>query len=257
MHTGRSLAAFATLCLATFAVAVPPGPGPMPPPGPHGGHHADMSTIVVTGHGEVSQRPDTAVVRLGATAQAATAAAAHAQVNQAVAASIEKIRALGVPDERISTASLSIYPVYAEQQPRREPVEPRIAAYRASQTIRIELDDLNVVGPVIDTAVASGANQFESLTFELRNDAEARRQALRLATQDARAKAQALAEALEVGLGGVYQAAEQGVVVPVVRAEFAMRAGMMADAAPTSVEPGQLRVQASVMLTYRIEPRGH
>lgn len=254
MRTRSGLAALIALSFAAVAVARPPAPGPAEPLPPRGeGHpHRPPPTIVVTGRGEVSQRPDTAVVRLGAVAQADTAAAAHTQVNQAVAASIEKIRALGVPDERISTAALSIYPVYAEQQPGRQPVEPRIAAYRASQTIRVELDDLTRVGPVIDTAVASGANQFEGLSFELRNDAEARQQALRRATREARAKARVMADALEVSLGDLHQATEQGAVVPVVRQEFMVRAAM--DAA-TPIEPGQVRVEASVTLTYLIAPR--
>lgn len=260
MRTGPAVAALAALSLTALAAARPPAPPPAPPPGPGAGgihEHRMPPTILVTGRGEVAQRPDTAVVRLGAVAQAQTAAAAHAQVNQAVAASLEKIRALGVPDERISTAALSIYPVYAEQQPRREPVEPRIAAYRASQTIRVELDDLTKVGPVIDTAVASGANQFEGLSFELRNDAEARQQALQRATREAQAKARAMAEALEVGLGDIHQASEQGAVVPVVRPEFMMRTAMMDAAARTPVEPGEIRVEASVTLTYLIAPRGN
>lgn len=239
------------------AGAVPPPPAPPPQPEPPRAREMMPPTIVVTGRAEVARRPDLAVLSLGAVAQAETAAEAHTRVNQAVAATLERIKGLGVPPEQISTAGLTIYPVYAEQQPRREPVEPRIAAYRASQTIRVELDDLNAVGPVIDAGVQSGANQFQGLSFELRNDAEAKEEALRKAAEQARAKAQSLAAALSVRLGQLYQVVEQGAVVPVMRPEFAGRAVMMAaDVAGTPIEPGQVRVEASVTLTYLIGP-GH
>jgi uncharacterized protein YggE len=226
----------------------------MPPREAAGHAPVHQRTVIVTGRGEVARRPDLAVLRLGAVAQAETASEAHGRVNEAVAASIERIKGLGVPAENISTAGLAIYPVYAEQQPRREPVEPRIAGYRASQTIRVELDDLGLVGRVIDSSVQSGANQFESLSFELRDDSEARRDSLQRAAQQARSKAQAIAEALGVSLGDLHRAEESGAVVPVIHREFAGRAAMAMDAAGTPVEPWQVRVEASVTLTYLIGP---
>src|SRR5687767_3536905 len=114
MRTAAALAVLAaSMCISLSAGARPPSRPALPPPTPPEGRGIMPPTIVVTGRGEIAQRPDTAVVRLGAVAQAETAAAAHTQVSQAVAASIEKIRALGVPPERIATAALSIYPVYA------------------------------------------------------------------------------------------------------------------------------------------------
>ena len=217
--------------------------------------------LTVTGDGESSSRPDRAVVRLGATAQAETASAAQEQVNQVVQAAVEAIRAAGIREEMISTAGISLYPVYSDQAPRplpgggqQRPPEPRIVAYRASNSVRVIVDDLTKVGDVIDEAVKAGANQIEGLSFELKDDTAARREALTGASKQARAKADAIAQAMGLRIDGVFQVTEGGVQVMQPRMELA-RAGVAAmDAAGTPVQPGQVDVHASVTVTYRVSP---
>lgn len=210
-------------------------------------------TLTVTGQGRVSAAPDRAVVRLGAVAQADEAQAAQQQVNQVVQRALDAIRGVGVPDERIRTVGLSLFPVYSQPEPRPQrgqPEEPRIVGYRASNTVEVTLDDLDLVGQVIDAGVGAGANQLEGLSFELRDDIEQRQQALQRAVEEARAKAQTLAEALGVQLAGVYRASEGGIGVyqPQMRGAMMYARAEMA----TPVEPGQVEVQASVTVTYRI-----
>src|SRR5688572_15241766 len=130
-----------------------------------------LPSLIATGDGEVSVRPDRAVVRLGATAEAKDAKTAQEQVNTIVAKALEAIVELGVRQENISTAGLSLYPVFSNpsfQPPREgeEAQEPRIVGYRASNTLQIRIDDLKQVGAVIDAGVGAGANQLESLNFE-------------------------------------------------------------------------------------------
>ena len=218
--------------------------------------------LTVTGDGESSARPDRAVVRFGAAAQAETASAAQEQVNQVVQAAVEAIRAAGIREEMISTAGISLYPVYSDQVPRpmpagqhpQRPTEPRIVAYRASNSVRVVVDDLAKVGDVIDEGVKAGANQIEGLSFELKDDTAARREALTGASKQARAKADAIAHAMALRIDGVFQVTEGGVQIMQPRMELA-RAGVAAmDAAGTPVQPGQVDVRASVTVTYRVSP---
>jgi uncharacterized protein YggE len=140
----------------------PPAPIPPPQPQPGGDEPRDRRMpplISVSGRAEVGVKPDLAVLRLGATAQADSAAEAHGRVSQIMSAAIENIRALDVPEESISTSSLTMYPVYSQPGPREVNFEPRIVGYRASNTIRIELTDLQAVGAVTDAAVGSGASR--------------------------------------------------------------------------------------------------
>jgi uncharacterized protein len=209
---------------------------------PHG------PTLTVSGQGEVSAVPDEAVVRLGAVAQAARAADAQDQVNAAVQGLLKAIRALGIPEEKIATVELSIAPVYSAQKGRDEKSEPVIVSYRASNVVRVKVEDLKILGSVVDAGLASGANRVEGITFGLKDDREHRRQALSLAAGDARSKAESIAKAMGLKLVTVRSVSEGGLDVIRPQVDFSHR--FAAAAAPIS--PGQLQIKALLTVSYDI-----
>jgi uncharacterized protein YggE len=152
------------------------------------GRERRQPTLTVTGEGEASARPDRAVVQLGAVAQAEHASAAQQQVNQPMESAIKLIRELGIPEESITTVGLMLSPVYSEARPPREHLQaqPRIVGYRASNRIRVEIDNLDRIGAVIDAGLQAGANHVEDLSFRLKDETAARSEALRLASKRAR-----------------------------------------------------------------------
>ena len=108
------------------------------------------------------------------------------------------------------------------------------------------VDDLTKVGDVIDEGVKAGANQVEELSFQLKDDTAARREALTGASKQARAKADAIAQAMGLRIDGVLEVGEGGVQVMRPRMDLA-RAGVAAmEAAGTPVQPGQVDVRATV-----------
>ena len=235
-------------CGGTAAVAQQPPPAvqmvPVPP------------TISVNGQGEVSARPDRAAVSLGATVQSDNAAAAQAEVNKIMQGVLDAVKKTGIAEERIQTSGLTLQPVYTHHQPPRPmgeaPQEPKIVGYRASNTVRVEIDDLTKIGAVIDAGIGSGANQLEYLTFELKEDAAQRAAALTQAAADARAKADAIAAAMGVKITEIHEVVEGG--VQLFKPEYMGRAMMAMDAAGgTPVQPGQVKVQANLTVRYRIE----
>ena len=209
-----------------------------------------QSEIIVHGDGEVSAAPDRAVVRLGVEAQAEEAAAAQAAVNSAMQRVLTSITKLDVPKRSIKTATIVLSPLYSSRSSaNNEP--PHISAYRASNTIQVELSDLKQVGPVIDASMASGANRLDGVSFDLKDDLRQRTDALRQAVTEARTKARAIADTLDVKLGSVAEVNEGGISIIRPQEQFAVRA--MAMAAPsTPVEPGEIRVRANVTMRYRI-----
>jgi hypothetical protein len=214
-----------------------------------------VPTLTVTGEAEVSTRPDEAVVRLGAVAQAPQASAAQQQVNEIMTRAIEDIRRLGIVEDAITTVGVSLQPIYSQPQPRptdQIPPEPKITGYRASNSVRVRLSDLKKVGEVIDAGIEAGANQIEELSFGLKDDTAARSVALQDAARQAKAKADAIAEAMNLKIDGVLEISEGG--VQIMPKYYAGARLAMADAA-TPVQPGQVQVNATVTVTYRISPR--
>jgi uncharacterized protein YggE len=190
-------------------------------------------------------------------AQAKEAASAQKQVNRIVHDAITGIKALGIPEEKITTVGLSLWPVYSERHPKtgEQPAEPRIVAHRANNSIRVRVNDLTLVGEIIDAGVSAGANKIEGISFELQSDTEHRKQALFLAGQTARAKAEVIARAMNVRLVSVVEILEGGISV---MRPLRGRGKMLAAAAdvPTPVQPGEIQIGASVTVRYQIEDLG-
>ncbi len=211
-----------------------------------------ISTLTVLGHGEVAATPDEAVVRLGAVAQAEKAGMAQDQVNAAVQNLLKAIRSLGIAEEKISTVELSLTPVYgsrAQGATGRES-EPLVIGYRAGNIVKVKIDDMKILGKVVDAGLAAGANKVEGISFGLKDDGEHRRKALSLAAVDARSKAESIARAMGVQLAGIRSVTEGGVDLVRPQMDAASRLSAMG-AAP--IQPGQLQIRASLTVSFEIQ----
>jgi len=216
------------------------------------GASREPPVIRVSASAEVSIQPDHAIVRLGVLAQAADASSAQNQVNETMQRVLDRMREIGMPDRTLRTEDLSLYPVYGDQPyPQRgEPQEPKIVGYRASNVVSVEVGELARIGEVIDAGIEAGANQLQGIVFGARNDAGARAEAMKLAIEEARIQADAIASALGVRITGVREVIAGGYDVrppmPYVEARLAR------DIAATPVEPGQVDITANVTVTYEI-----
>jgi uncharacterized protein YggE len=204
--------------------------------------------IAVTGQGEVQVAPDTVDVRLGVEHQANTAREAMERTSRAVQAVIERLRREGVPERAIRTDTLRLDPVY--DQPQQGRGEPRLVGYRASNILTVTLSEVRRAGPVLDAGLAAGANQVQGIHFRLADDLPPRLDALKRASDEAQAKARALAESMRLGLGRVESVAESAGVVPVPH-HFEAMAARGGGGVP--VQPGEITVRAEVTVRYRIE----
>lgn len=212
----------------------------------------EMPQIVVTGFGTVSVNPDQAKISLGVLTIAPTAGEAQKENASRANRIMSALVAAGVPKDKITTENYSIWPEYSYPKPE-ENKAPSIVAYRVSNTILVTLDNITSVGKIVDTAVAAGANQVESIQFLKRETGEVQREALQKACQEARLKADAIAQSLGVQIAGVQSVQESSSVTPppIVYQGAKMAGG--AGSAPTPIEPGELQVTASVSVVFRIK----
>lgn len=247
---------FATLTALGAAAAILctlPAGAQMPVPPDDARHYEPIPSITVSGSGEVRVAPDQASVQLGVVAQKENAGAAQQEASRIAQGILDAVAGLDVPREAVQTSQLVLTPVYEQGGPRQQvPTEPRIIAYRASNVVSVRLDDLEKIGPVIDAGIDAGANQVQGVHFQLEDDREAREEAMRRAVREARGKAAAMADALEVSLGPVLDASEGGVTIH--RPEYGQvrMMAMESQAADTPVAAGEITVSANVTLSYRI-----
>jgi uncharacterized protein len=244
MHQPLTIAATMALLALPLGAQRPAGGGPP---------CKAVPTLIVSGSGQARVAPDEAHVRLGVVAQAPTARAVQDQVSRTANAVLDAVRKVGIAAEEIQTSGLSLSPLYSQIRQGNDNQPPSITGYQANNTITVRVSDLAKVGPVIDAGLGAGANTLDGVDFGLRNDEAARAQALADAARTARAKAETLAKALGVRLGEILEVAEGGVSVsPPPSPRYPMARMEAASMAPTPVSAGQVGVEASVTLRYRI-----
>lgn len=209
--------------------------------------------ISVSATGRVDMAPDMAMIRIGVTHQDEEAATALQMTNDAVAAMLARLEALGIAARDVQTTGLSLSPVWREQ-----PVTPGQPGpsgqsapwgYEASNLVTLRIRDLEQTGAVLADLVNDGANRLEGLSFGLQDPQAAEDEARRAAVTEARRKAALYAEAAGVTLGAVVSLSENG--GGGARPMMMEMASMRADSVP--IAAGELGITAQVQMVFALE----
>ncbi|HTR62598.1 MAG TPA: SIMPL domain-containing protein [Candidatus Binataceae bacterium] len=208
-------------------------------------------TIVVSGNGDASARPDLANLSFAIEVHAKTATEAASRNAAAAQKVTDALKARLGDKGKVSTGGYSLTPDYQQHQNGGMNMAV-IVGYNAQNTISVETSAMDLLGELIDAGIAAGANRVNALDFTLKNDTRARAEALANASRDAQQQAQALAASLNVRLGRIMTASTEGQPrpIPVERGVYAQAA---VQSFKTPVEAGDITVSATVYLTYEIE----
>jgi uncharacterized protein len=207
--------------------------------------------IVTSAQGEGRVTPDRATVHIGVQTRRSTSTAAARDNAVRQRAVIDTLVALGVPREMVSTENYNVFP---ETRYDTNTQRTQVTGYVVSNVVRVELRRTDLVGSVIDAAVAKGANQINSLDFTASNADSARRAALGSAIAQARGDAEAMARASGGSLGNLLELTSSDMGgSPVYRRTFEMNAGQAARA-PSPIEPGEQTLRVMVMARWQFVP---
>jgi uncharacterized protein YggE len=206
---------------------------------PHFGHSATTApagkTITVSGDGSVTAVPDRATFSFSIETRAKTASAALAQNSADAAAVIAALKNAGVTSANIQTSQVSLNPQTSQDG-------TTIVGYAASNGVTVRTA-LASAGKIVDAAVGAGANGVSGPSLDVSDQTSLYRDALHKAVDNAKLKAQALADATGLSLGAVQSVTEGGSATP-----FPITDKMSAAGAP--IEAGTQQIQASVTVTY-------
>ena len=255
------LAALALLALASAAcydVTVEPAP----PPEDSGATVAAIEAVLeqvasgedggisVNGTGSVTVTPDIGVFDVGVEVTEETVALARSGAAEAMQKVRDSVLASGVEERDISTRSFNIYPQYDYN---REEGPPEIIGYTVNNWIEVKVRDIDRLSDILDDAVTSGGDAIRvgGISFRVDEPEQYTDEARMLAVEDARARAQQLADLAGVTLGDARTISEssggfarQGVV----RAEAAF-----ASDASTPVSPGESQISVTVHIVFGID----
>lgn len=211
-----------------------------------------MTGISVAGEGKVTAAPDVANIALGVSVLAPTVAEARQQAAASLDAMLATLKNNGVAEKDIQTSQLSINPEYDYRNN-----ETILRGFRVQNSVNAKIRNIDSTGKVVDEAVEAGGNnaQIQGISFTIDDPSELQEQARKAAVEDAKRKADVLASAAGVSVGGPISISEGALVVPPIYYDGAGRAA--ADtAAPlpeTPIQPGELDVSISVTVVWAIK----
>lgn len=205
--------------------------------------------FTVSGTGEANGVPDTAMLSLGVTKQAATVQDAQNQVNAVANKITNDLKALGVKVKNIKTTNYSVNPNYDFSNGKQT-----VNGYTVSQNMEVRFQPIEQANKAIDIATADGANVVGGVTFVL-DDSEKDKlemQARKQAIENAKKKAQETASIAGIRLGKIINVSESDnfPVQPYAMAELKTADGR-GGGEPTQVTPGESTIKITVSLSYQ------
>jgi uncharacterized protein YggE len=207
-------------------------------------------TITVTGVGQVSVVPDQLAFDLSVSVLRPGLTQALDDANSAMQSVVDTLKAAGVADKDVQTTDVSTYPEYGRHQ-KGQP--PTLQGYRVSHSITVTVDDLSKGSDVVSAALAAGGKgvRLDGLRLQVADPDTALGPARSDAVQQARAKAEELAEDAGRELGGIVRISETADQPYAEDMRGAYDAAASA-AGSVPIQPGQEDLTANVVVVYEL-----
>lgn len=161
-------------------------------------------TITVVGEGQVSARPDLAIVQMGVQVNDPDVKVATQKASDQMESLLTALKGEGIADKDIQTSYYNLYVdrPYGPQGPTGD------ATYQVSNNVQVTVRDLDTITQILGAAIEAGANSINSVEFKLSDPSTVRSEARSKAVANAEAQAAELADLNGVAVGPVQQISE-------------------------------------------------
>jgi uncharacterized protein len=202
--------------------------------------------IKVNGEGEIAVQPDTATVNLGVVTESKELMAAQQQNSIITNKVINSLIDLGIDKNQIQSVDYRIEPDYDYSSG-----EQVFRGYKITHILQVKINDLSIIGKVVDTAVENGANYVANIHFTSSYMEAYYQQALAMALNTASNKARTIANTLRVTLNPTPILVVEGgdTYQPFESQHIAFAKGISS----TPIQPGQLVIKARVLVEYKYQ----
>ncbi len=203
-----------------------------------------IRTLTVTGRGVEAIPTTQTQVALGVEVQGKTAAEVQQEAARRSSAVVALLRSRQV--QKLETTGITLSPTYTYENN-----QQRLMGYIATNTVSFRLNTQSA-GTLLDDAVQAGATRIQGVSFVAADSAieQAQKQALKKATQDAQAQADAVFSALNLKRGEILNIQVNGASPPPPMYRQ-LAASRPANAeATTPVVGGEQQIEASVTLQF-------
>jgi uncharacterized protein YggE len=209
-----------------------------------------VRSLNVNGVGQIDLTPDIAYIYIGVHDEATTASEAVAANKEHTTAVIDAIKKTGVDKKDIRTSNFSIYP--SQQYDPNGKVTGTI--YMVDNSVYVVVRNLDELGNLLDDAISAGANNVNSIQFDVADKTAAIKEARAKAVEDAKLQAQEMADAAGISLGDIQNLSfYESSPVPMFSGKGGGGGGVMQADSSVPIQPGQLTISVNVSITYSIK----
>ena len=203
--------------------------------------------LSVNGEGVVQVTPDMAYINIGVVTEDKDASVAQSENAKLMTNVKVAIMEAGIAEDDMQTMNYSIYKsyIYFDDKEREE-------VYKASNTLKITVRDLDNLGNLIDVASKSGANQINSIQFTVADEEKYYQEALVLAMTNAEGKANAILGTMNKEAGMPVMISESSYGGEILRDTGAIAFSAKSESAnySTPIQAGDIEVSARVAVEY-------
>lgn len=207
-------------------------------------------TLTISGAGKVTLKPDIAYIYVGVHTEKPTAAEAVAENNANTQKLIEALKAAGVDAKDLQTNNFSIW----QNNQFGPDGKPSGTNYAVDNTVYLTVRKLEKLGDLLDAAVKAGANNINSIQFDVADKTQAMSAARAEAVKNARVQAEELATAAGVTLGDVqsiqYFDASPS---PIFQGKGMGGGGAVSADVAVPINPGEMAITVTVTMAYDIK----
>lgn len=215
------------------------------------------NTVSVNGQSEIKATPDLVTINFDIQARGITASKAKDSADEIFTKLINSLKQLGIKEEEIKTTNLNVNPEYDWINGKRVD-----KGYLADHYITIELSTENSdkISGIIEAGVDAGA-LLSYINFELSQilQNEKKAEAIKLATEDARIRADAIASGLGKKLGDIVSVSDSNFNYspwPLYKASTGVdmaESASLAKEATAQINPSEQIVYGNVAVIYKIK----
>jgi uncharacterized protein YggE len=210
---------------------------------------AESRTLSINGSGMVNLAPDMATINLGVMSEAADVQSATAESNRVIEKIKEVLVEFGVEESDIQTTNFSVYPYSEYGYELEQTAETR---YRVDNNVTVTIRELDKLGEVLNETILAGANSIYGVQYGISDQEDAYNQALEAAVENAKERAEFLAEASGAELGEMVTISTYyggGSPVPYAEAAFGIGGG----SGMVPVSPGSLVIRVDVSVVFALQ----
>ncbi len=219
---------------------------------------APEHAISASGEASRSVEPDLLLIGLRVQTESKNAKDSQEENAEVMADLLESLKALGLEDADIQTTGYRVDPIYDSEYvcDGKCHYETELIGYRTTHMLRLDVEELDEGGELVDEAAKAGTNQtfVDYIQFTLKDGTREalETELLEEASGAAKARAQSIAKGLGASLGKPLAASEGYSYTPYYRSYDAFGYAEAAAAPPTELSAGEVQVTVTVNVQYEI-----